>query len=266
MTLTLGAMASPGTPWFSRLQPLSHGLVGALLVVGVLIALTVLLPSLLIRHVLAPLAPGVTFCGSAAEPELALTIDDGPSGVGSDALLDLLLELGVPATFFLIGSNLRRNPQFARRAVAEGHQLGNHLWVDSLSALLPRREFLRQCDGTERSIRRCAAPLMPRLHWLRPGGGWFHPPLLAWAAARNYRLVLGSIFPWDTVRPPAWFQRWFILANAHPGGILVLHDTPVLNRQTLATLRQVVPELKRQGYRFVDLDTLSGPAGPGWSC
>ena len=139
MTLTLGAMASPGILWFSRLQPLSHGLVVALLLVAMLIALTVLLPSLLIRHVLAPLAPGVTFCGSAAEPELALTIDDGPSGVGSDALLDLLRELGVPATFFLIGSNLRRNPQFARRAVAEGHQLGNHLWVDSCSALLPRR-------------------------------------------------------------------------------------------------------------------------------
>ncbi|MCP9840944.1 polysaccharide deacetylase family protein [Synechococcus sp. J7-Johnson] len=238
----------------------------ALLVVAVLIALTVLLPSLLIRYVLAPLAPGVTFCGSAAELELALTIDDGPSGEGSDALLDLLGELGVSATFFLIGSNLRRNPQFARRAVAEGHQLGNHLWVDSRSALLPRREFQRQCDGTERRIRRSASPLTPPLHWLRPGGGWFHPPLLAWAAARNYRLVLGSIFPWDTFRPPTWFQRWFILANAHPGGILVLHDTPELNRQTLTTLGQVVPELKQQGYRFVNLDSLSGPAGPGWSC
>ncbi|MCP9819628.1 polysaccharide deacetylase family protein [Synechococcus sp. Cruz-9H2] len=231
-----------------------------------LAALIVLWPTLVIRHVIAPLSPGVLFRVQTRQRLLALTIDDGPSGVGSDALLDLLGELGVPATFFLIGSNLRRNPQFARRAVAEGHQLGNHLWVDSRSALLPRREFLRQCDGTERRIRRCAAPLMPALHWLRPGGGWFHPPLLAWAAALHYRLVLGSIFPWDTFQPPAWFLRWFILANAHPGGILVLHDTPELSRQTLATLRQVVPELKQQGYRFVDLDTLSGPAGPGWSC
>jgi peptidoglycan/xylan/chitin deacetylase (PgdA/CDA1 family) len=231
-----------------------------------LAALTVLRPALVIRHVIAPLTPGVLFRVPSQERVLALTIDDGPSGPGSDTLLDLLGELEVPATFFLIGSHLRRNPSFPRRAVAEGHQLGNHLWVDSRSALLPKGEFLRQCDGTERRIRRCAAPQNPDLQWLRPGGGWFHPPLLAWAATRNYRLVLGSIFPWDTVQPPAWFQRWFILANAHPGGIVVLHDTPDLNRQTLATLRAVVPELKRRGYRFVDLETLSAPATPGSSC
>ena len=78
--------------------------------------------------------------------------------------------------------------------------------------------------------------------------------------------MLESIIPWDTVQPPNWFQRWFILANAHPGGILVLHDTPEVNRKTPGTLREVVPELRRQRYRFVDLDTLSGPAGPGSSC
>ncbi|MCX5932954.1 MAG: polysaccharide deacetylase family protein [Cyanobacteria bacterium] len=80
-------------------------------VAAVVIAVTVLLPSLLIRHLLARLAPGVTFCGSGSEPELALTIDDGPSGRGSNVLLDLLRELEVPATFFLIGSRLRRNPR-----------------------------------------------------------------------------------------------------------------------------------------------------------
>lgn len=237
----------------------------ALLTLLGLAALIVLQPALVIRFVIAPLNPGVLFRVPTRQRWLALTIDDGPSGPGSDTLLDLLRELEVPATFFLIGSHLRRNPQFARRALAAGHQLGNHLWVDSRTALLPRGQFLRQCDGTERRIRHCAAPQKPNLHWLRPGGGWFHPPLLAWAATRDYSLVLGSIFPWDTVQPPAWFQRWFILANAHPGGILVLHDTPILNRQTLATLRDVVPELKRQGYRFVDLETLSGQAGPGSS-
>ncbi|WP_255111201.1 hypothetical protein [Synechococcus sp. RedBA-s] len=58
-----------------------------------------------------------------------------------------------------------------------------------------------------------------------------------------------------------------MLANAHPGGILVLHDTPEVTKQTPSTLREVVPELKRQGSRFMELlDTLSGPAGPGSSC
>lgn len=236
-----------------------------LLLLG-LAALVALRPALVIRHGLARLCPGVLFCAPTPQRLLALTIDDGPSGAGSDALLDLLRELQVPATFFLIGSHLRRHPSFPQRALAAGHQLGNHLWVDSCSALLPQREFLRQLDATERRIRRCAAPRIPRLRWLRPGRGLVHAGLLHWAARRRYRPVLGSIFPWDTLRPPAWFQRWFILANAHPGGIVVLHDTPELNRQTVATLAAVLPELQRQGYRFVDLETLSAPAPPGSSC
>ncbi|WP_411872902.1 hypothetical protein [Vulcanococcus limneticus] len=36
-------------------------------------------PSLLVRHLLAPLLPGVIFCGDRQRRELALTIDDGPS-------------------------------------------------------------------------------------------------------------------------------------------------------------------------------------------
>jgi peptidoglycan/xylan/chitin deacetylase (PgdA/CDA1 family) len=79
-------------------------------------------------------------------------------------------------------------------------------------------------------------------------------------AARSYRLVLGSIFPWDTLRPPLWFVRLFVRLNAHPGGILVLHDTPALSGRTLETLRQIVPELRQRGYRFVPLQELLDPA------
>jgi peptidoglycan/xylan/chitin deacetylase (PgdA/CDA1 family) len=79
-------------------------------------------------------------------------------------------------------------------------------------------------------------------------------------SARSYRLVLGSIFPWDTLRPPLWFVCLFVRLNAHPGGILVLHDTPALSGRTLETLRQIVPELRQRGYRFVPLQELLDPA------
>lgn len=51
----------------------------------------------------------------------------------------------------------------------------------------------------------------------------------------------------------------FVLANAHPGAILVLHDRPDTIQATLATLRAVVPELRRRGYVFVALDVLCAP-------
>jgi peptidoglycan/xylan/chitin deacetylase (PgdA/CDA1 family) len=225
-----------------------------------LVVFGLLLPSLPIRLLLAPLFPAVAFCGKGPARRLALTIDDGPSGPGSHALLELLAQLGVPATFFLIGSHLERDPAFPRRALQLGHDLGNHLWHDGRSAALDEAGFLQQLRDTQRAIERAALPEAISWRWCRPGQGWFHRRMLAWLAARHYRLVLGSIFPWDTLKPPLWFVRWFVLCNAHPGGILVLHDTPALNPRTRRTLERIVPELRRRGYSFVPLAELLEPA------
>jgi len=223
------------------------------------VVLVVLLPSLLIRLLLVPLCPEVVWCGPGRQKTLALTIDDDPSP-GSEALLALLRELEVPATFFLIGSHLERDPRFPRRALQQGHDLGNHLWCDASSAAFPPAVFQQLLSDTERVITRAAAPARLRWRWFRPGQGWFHRAMLDALAARRYRLVLGSIFPWDTLRPPLWFVRLFVGLNAHPGGILVLHDTPDLSGRTLESLRCLIPDLRRRGYRFVPLQELLDPA------
>jgi peptidoglycan/xylan/chitin deacetylase (PgdA/CDA1 family) len=48
----------------------------------------------------------------------------------------------------------------------------------------------------------------------------------------------------------------FVLRNAHPGAILVLHDRPDTLPATMQLLRLVVPALRQRGYRFVSLDRL----------
>jgi peptidoglycan/xylan/chitin deacetylase (PgdA/CDA1 family) len=222
-----------------------------------LVAVVVFLPSWLIRWLIAPLLPQVVFRGHVRPRRIALTVDDGPHGEPSLALLDLLRELQLPATFFLIGRNVERDATgFVARALAEGHGIGHHMAEDSVSACLPRHAFLRELHDTAAWLRQAAAPAPLELRWFRPGGGWFHPAMLRTLAAEGYRLVLGSIFPWDTFHPPLEFQRRFVLANVHPGGILVLHDRPDTIEATLATLRAVVPELRRCGYGFVSLETL----------
>ena len=58
---------------------------------------------------------------------IALTFDDGPYPVETGLLLDVLAELRVPATFFLIGHDTEMYPGLAKRIVADGHeQAGEH--------------------------------------------------------------------------------------------------------------------------------------------
>lgn len=55
-----------------------------------------------------------------------LTFDDGPSEENTAAVLDILKEKGIRATFFVVGENVRRHPEIARRIVEEGHTIGIH--------------------------------------------------------------------------------------------------------------------------------------------
>lgn len=74
-----------------------------------------------------------------ATPTAFLTYDDGPSPNITPQLLDVLKQLGVHATFFLIGYRLEQNPAVAQRALAEGHAIGIHTYSHDYSYLYPGR-------------------------------------------------------------------------------------------------------------------------------
>lgn len=57
-----------------------------------------------------------------------LTFDDGPTAVNTSAVLDILKARNIKATFFVVGKNVRKNPDVARRIVEEGHAIGIHCY------------------------------------------------------------------------------------------------------------------------------------------
>ncbi|PYT26969.1 MAG: polysaccharide deacetylase family protein, partial [Acidobacteria bacterium] len=67
-------------------------------------------------------APSV-YRGPAARRAIALTFDDGPSE-STPALLRMLADQDVPATFFQCGGNVERLPEIAREAARCGHEIG----------------------------------------------------------------------------------------------------------------------------------------------
>ena len=55
-----------------------------------------------------------------------LTFDDGPSEENTAAVLDILKKKNIKATFFVVGENVKKHPDVARRIVEEGHTIGIH--------------------------------------------------------------------------------------------------------------------------------------------
>jgi peptidoglycan/xylan/chitin deacetylase (PgdA/CDA1 family) len=62
----------------------------------------------------------------AADRQIYLTFDDGPTPEITDFVLECLSEYKAKATFFCIGKNVEENPSIIQRILAGGHSIGNH--------------------------------------------------------------------------------------------------------------------------------------------
>jgi len=55
-----------------------------------------------------------------------LTFDDGPDRTNTPKILDILKKYNAKATFFMLESNMRNNPDIVKRMKEEGHTVGLH--------------------------------------------------------------------------------------------------------------------------------------------
>ncbi|MDE5879715.1 MAG: polysaccharide deacetylase family protein [Desulfovibrio sp.] len=176
----------------------------------------------------------------------ALTFDDGPSR-HTGHLLDMLRDYGIPATFFLLGSNAERNPAMVRRIVAEGHEVGNHSWSHPNLRTLPAEqqdEEIRATDATLRSLGGDPA-------YLRPPYGNFDAHTLAVAQDLGLEVILWSLDSHDWKQLPADYAklrstRGTQYDNGDLHGIFLFHDT---HKSTVDDLPRIIANLLAGGCR-----------------
>ncbi|KAL8950132.1 MAG: hypothetical protein Q9222_003809 [Ikaeria aurantiellina] len=213
-------------------------------------------PSLLI-HYFQYQYPDVLFhVPNIGSKVVALTIDDAPSEY-TDEILQVLLEHGAKATFFIIGSQVKGRDEVLRKLVEEGMELGNHAMFDEASRSLSSETLVQQIQAAEGMINDTYAAVgqskskPPK--YFRPGSGFFTERIRDVVYSLGYRLVLGSIYPHDAQTPFWRLNAWHILSKLKPGGIVICHDR---RKWTAPMLRRVLPEMKRRGYRIVSLSGL----------
>ncbi|MBE9609352.1 polysaccharide deacetylase family protein [Chitinilyticum piscinae] len=207
--------------------------------------------------------PGVYFLNGAAEEKvIALTFDDGPSQFTPE-LLDVLKKHQVKATFFVLGKSVERSPELVKRAQAEGHTIGNHSWDHpNLSEMQGDAYWDKQLKPTQDALKKLLG-FEPAL--MRPPYGFLTDAQVADLGKRKMKAILWSVASDD----------WFLIHTmtqgsaqaigkqvqqyAHPGAIVLAHDAGGRTRQpTIEAMDALIPELKKQGYRFVTVDQLLG--------
>lgn len=195
--------------------------------------------------------------GSRDSRRIALTFDDGPDPARTPALLDVLRELQVPATFFLLGSRVEQNPALARRIMLEGHELGNHTFHHPYLPLRRSRTVKGELAATDAAIER-ATGIVPAL--ARPPYGGRSPANVRAFERLGKRVVLWDVNSFDWKGAPAPDIASRVLARVRPGSIVLMHDAREGGEVTVEAVRLLVPELRARGYELVTSSALLAPA------
>jgi peptidoglycan-N-acetylglucosamine deacetylase len=184
----------------------------------------------------------------------ALTFDDGPHSEGTPAALEALREAGAPATFFLCGEQVERNPSLAAEIVAAGHTAAVHGYRHRNMLRLPPRNFADDLDRGIGAIED-AIGLRPELY--RPPYGIFSYPGMVEVRARGLRSLLWSRWghDWRAGRTGAEIAAE-VTRDLDAGEVLLLHDAdhysePGCWRGTVAALPMVVERIRSAGLRPV---------------
>ncbi|HZT65210.1 MAG TPA: bifunctional polysaccharide deacetylase/glycosyltransferase family 2 protein [Acidimicrobiales bacterium] len=193
---------------------------------------------------------------------VALTFDDGPDPTWTPKVLAVLGRFHVPATFFVVGSQVLAHPALLRRELAAGDDVGSHTFTHAdLGAVSGTRANL-ELSLTETALAGAGginAALLRLPYSSTPAGLTVEQLRAAKDAARfGYLVVLATNDSQDWRRPGV--DR--IIANAvraaGDGAVVMFHDGGGDRAQTVAALERLIPMLAARGDRFETVAALAG--------
>jgi biofilm PGA synthesis N-glycosyltransferase PgaC len=210
---------------------------------------------------------------SAAHKTISLTFDDGPDPTWTPKILDLLGKNKVPATFFVIGSQVVRFSDIVAREAREGHALGNHTMThpaltadDVQQEAVPTDRIIRGETGIETNLFR-----LPYDGYDNRSRAQVDSEVLDVLLAAERLSYLVSEDDFDTsdwmygeasTRPKTPIP---LPPTTMDNVTILLHDGGGNRAYTLEYLQRLIPWARANGYTFQSLPQVSPQVKAGLS-
>lgn len=195
------------------------------------------------------------YVGNENEKNIYLTFDAGYENGYTEKILDTLKEQKVPATFFLVGNYLEKNPELVKRMIKEGHIVANHTYSHKDLRYVSDEEFKKQVNDLADLYKKTTGQEIKK--YLRPPEGTFNEHSLAMAKSMGYKTIFWSLAynDWNNNQQKSYSEVFDkVLPKLHNGCILLLHSTSKTNGEVLGDL---LSKIKEEGYTFKSLDELT---------
>ncbi|MET9131375.1 polysaccharide deacetylase family protein [Streptomyces antibioticus] len=201
-----------------------------------------------------------------------MTADQGPRAAAGEhfdnpELIAALRTLKVPATVFMTGRWAEEYPAQARAIGRDPlFEIANHSYSHYAFTAdcygLPTVSGDRMRADVERAytaFRRAGVP--DPMPYFRFPGGCYDGRALRAVSGTGVTAVQWDVVSGDAFATDADAVARDVLAGVRPGSVVVMHCTRSAAPATERAVRTIVPELRRQGYRFVKVSELIATAG-----
>ena len=187
-----------------------------------------------------------------------LTFDDGPAGKVTEDILDILKKDSVPATFFLIGNQIKGQEDLVKRMFNEGHSLGLHSMSHKKACLYSSNEsFLKEMLNTQEKINSIVG---------------IKPTILRFpfGCNNNYYKISQSmidllhennlkIYDWNTdsgdgAHPNANPSVFIKNSKSNKDYVLLLMHCAYMSKNSVKALPEIIKYYKDNGYEFKLID------------
>jgi len=188
---------------------------------------------------------------------VALTFDDGPHPEHTDRLLQILKDNGAVATFFVLGDNVEKYPEVAKRIYDSGNEIGTHSYDHTDLMKLSADQVISEQYGKTNDILEEAVGARALFD---------RPPYGSMSDDRAVELGREQIM-WS-VDPEDWKDEYkttdklidniFNGTNSNgikaaDGSIILSHD---IHKTTVDAYDAIIKEFINQGYKFVTVSQM----------
>jgi len=197
---------------------------------------------------------GKAFHGLApGSNKIALTFDDGPNDPHTLALLDILDQHNVRATFFVIGRYVRQAPHIAREIAERGHTIGNHTFTHPLLTVRSPRRIRQEIRDCRQAI---GDVLGEHSNLFRPPWGGRRPIVFRMVRELGLEPVMWNLTAYDWNAPSAESIEQRVRRKVQGGDVVLLHDGSHAafgtdRSRTIQAVDRLLTAYKAQGYDFV---------------
>lgn len=183
-----------------------------------------------------------------SKPMVALTFDDGPDGVTSAQILDILEENHALATFFEVGRNVARYPEPVKRMAELGCEVASHSNAHKNLSKLGKTALLSDLAAADQAFVNAGVDA-PTL--VRPPYGAVNQAVKT-ASGRAVVTWTVDTLDWksrDAQTVINYIQNYGNL----DGEIILMHS---IYGSTVEAVQTLVPWLQEQGYQLVTVTEL----------